>query len=146
MLHKSEVKKYELWKSRYQKDALKVTIWWKSQVDQINIFTFMDELLIDVTEKMWILDSYSCKEWFIKVMKMVWALQFAKVLFLVLYSCKKWFIKVMKMVWALQKLLSEGCIKSDHLLKNSGWSDQYLHFYGWFSGWCDGENLNFGLV
>ena len=28
-----------------------------------------------------------------------------------------------KKVWALQKPLSEGCIKSDHLLKMSGWSD-----------------------
>ena len=39
-----------------------------------------------------------------------------------------------------KKPLSEGCINGDHLLKKSGWSDQYLHFYRWFSGWCDGEN------
>ena len=51
-----------------------------------------------------------------------------------------------KKVWALQKYLSEWCIKGDHLLNKSGWSDQYLHFYGWFSGWYYGENLNFGLV
>ena len=31
-----------------------------------------------------------------------------------------------KKVWALQKHLSEGGIKGDHLLKKSGWSDQYL--------------------
>ena len=51
-----------------------------------------------------------------------------------------------KKVWALQKHLSEWFIKDDLLLKKSGWSDQYLHFYGWFSGWYYGENVNFGLV
>ena len=40
-----------------------------------------------------------------------------------------------KKVWALQKYLSEWWIKGDHLLNKSGWSDQYLHFYGWFSGY-----------
>ena len=42
-----------------------------------------------------------------------------------------------KKVLALQKHLTEGCIKGDHLLKKSGWSDQCLHFYEWFSG-CQG--------
>ena len=51
-----------------------------------------------------------------------------------------------KKVWALQKHLSEWCIKGDHLLKKSGWSDHYFHFYGWFRGWCYGENVNFGLI
>jgi len=51
-----------------------------------------------------------------------------------------------KKVWALQKPLSEGCIKSDRLLKKSGGSDQYLHFYGWFSVWCYEGNVNFGFV
>ena len=51
-----------------------------------------------------------------------------------------------KKVGALQKPFSEGCINGNHLLKKLGWSDQYLHFYGWFSGWCYGENVNFGLV
>ena len=31
-----------------------------------------------------------------------------------------------KKVWALQKHLSEGGLKGDHLMKKSGWSDQYL--------------------
>ena len=39
-----------------------------------------------------------------------------------------------KKVGALQKPYSEGCINGNHLLKILGWSDQYLHFYGWFSG------------
>ena len=51
-----------------------------------------------------------------------------------------------KKVWALQQPLSEVCIKGDHLLKISGWSDQYLHFYGWFSGWCYKENVNLGII
>ena len=51
-----------------------------------------------------------------------------------------------KKVWALQKYLSEWCIKGDHLLKKLSWSDQCLHFYGWFSGWCFKENVNFGLI
>ena len=38
-------------------------------------------------------------------------------------------------VRALQKPLSEGCINGNHLLKKSDWSDQYLYFYGGFSGW-----------
>ena len=46
-------------------------------------------------------------------------------------------------VWALQEPLSEGCIKGDQLLKKTGWSDQYLHFY---SGLCNRWNLNFDLV
>ena len=48
-----------------------------------------------------------------------------------------------KKVWALQKYLSEGCIKGDLLLKKSGSSDQYLHFYGWLSGWYYGEISEF---
>ena len=64
-----------------------------------------------------------------------------------LKKCKKCFVKVKKKkVWALQKLLSEGCIKGDHLLKNQVLSDQYIHFYGWFSDWCYGENVNVGLT
>ena len=60
---------------------------------------------------------------------------------------KKALLKWTKKNWALQKTLSElGCIKVDHLLKKSGGSDQYLHFYGWVSGWCYRENLNFDLV
>ena len=53
-----------------------------------------------------------------------------------------------KKVWALQKNLSEGGIKGDHFLKKkkTGWSDQHLNIYGWFSGWCYRENVNFGLV
>ena len=52
-----------------QKGALKVTICWKNQIDQINIFTFKDDLVVDVGAKMWILVSYSCKKCFIKVKK-----------------------------------------------------------------------------
>ena len=51
-----------------------------------------------------------------------------------------------KKVLASQKPLPEGYINGYHLLKKPGWTDQYLHFYGWLSGWCYGENLNFGLV
>ena len=93
--------KFELCKSPCQKDAWKVTICWKKQVDQINFFTFMDDIVVDVREKIWILVSY---------------------------NCKKWFIKVKKKVGNLQKPLSKGCTKGDHLLKKSGCSDQYLHF------------------
>ena len=45
------------------------TTCWRNQVDQINIFTFMDDLVVDVTEKMWILFLYRCKKSFIKVNK-----------------------------------------------------------------------------
>ena len=79
----------------------------------------MDDLVVDIMAKMWILVSY---------------------------SCKKCFVKVKKKVWALQKYLSEGCIKGDFLLKKWGWSDLYLDFYGWFSGLCYRENLNFDPV
>ena len=41
-----------------------------------------------------------------------------------------------KKVLASQKPLPEGYINGYHLLKKPGWTDQYLHFYGWFSGWC----------
>ena len=51
-----------------------------------------------------------------------------------------------KKVWALQKHLSEGGIKGDHLLKKSGWLDQYIHFYRWFSVWCYEACVNFSLV
>ena len=49
-------------------------------------------------------------------------------------------------ILALKKHLSEGGIKGDYLLKKSGWSDLYIHFYRWFSVWCYEENVNFGLV
>ena len=52
-----------------------------------------------------------------------------------------------KKVWALQKYLSIWWwIKGVHLLNKSDCLDQYLHFYGWLSGWYYGENLNFGLL
>ena len=34
-----------------------------------------------------------------------------------------------KKIWVSQKPLSEGYINGYHLLKKSGWSDQYLHFW-----------------
>ena len=48
---------------------------WLKNSDQINIFTYMDDLVFDGTEKMWILDLYSCKKCFVNVKKKVWALQ-----------------------------------------------------------------------
>ena len=48
----------------------------KYQVDQTNIFTFMDDLVVDVIKKMLIFISLSCKKCFIKVKKKkVWSLQ-----------------------------------------------------------------------
>ena len=46
-----------------------MTICYNNQVAQINIFTFMDDIVVDVTEKLLILDTYSCKKCFIKVKK-----------------------------------------------------------------------------
>ena len=46
-----------------------VNICWKTQIDQINILTFMDASVVEGKEKMWILVWYSCKKCFIKVNK-----------------------------------------------------------------------------
>ena len=45
----------------------------ENQVDKMNIFTFMDDLMVDVTEKFRMLISYICKKCFIKVQNKLFA-------------------------------------------------------------------------
>ena len=126
----------------------------------------MDDLVVDGTENMWIVVSYSCKKVGLvrriqkgdtfgeKLDQIINIFTFMddlvvdgteKMWILALYRCKRCFIKEKeKKNWALQKHLSDGYINGDHLLKRSGCSDQYFHFNGWFSGWKG--NLNLGLI
>ena len=50
MLHKSEKKSLSFAKALVRKMHKRLPFVEKSQVDQINIFTFMDDVVVDVTD------------------------------------------------------------------------------------------------